>query len=126
MIRLASILSLLFSCATILPSVGQTHQTSEVVKLWERGLLSSKIANLQVLFISENANDSISFANMTGCMQSVSSDFKIDLTWQSPTKKTEVCLNLKNTFPLDSLKSIVNQCGGSILYLRVSVIKEVE
>jgi hypothetical protein len=96
------------------------------VKLWERGLSSSKTANLQVLFLSDNVNDSASLARITECISFLNSDLKIDTAQQRLSNKPEVCLKLKNTFPLDSLKSIVNQCGGTILNLRTVVIAEAE
>ena len=124
--RLVSVLFSLICCASCFSSIGQTRQTAEAVKLWERGLLSSKTVDLQVSFYSENVKDSASLARITECISSLSSDLKTDSEQQSLANKLEVCLKLKNSFPLDSLKSIVNKCGGTMLYLRVSAIEDVE
>ncbi len=106
--------------------MGQTRQPSEFVKLWERGVSSSKIVGLQVRFKSDNAKDSVSLGNLMSCLSSINSEMKFDSDYMNPRNEMEIVLNLKNTFSLNSLKSIVNRCGGVILQMKVSEIETTE
>jgi len=51
---------------------------------------------------------------------------KFDSDYMNPRNEMEIVLNLKNTFSLNSLKSIVNRCGGVILQMKVSEIETTE
>jgi len=126
MIRLPHLIISVILCFVSLNLMGQTRQPSEFVKLWERGVSSSKIVGLQVRFKSDNAKDSVSLGNLMSCLSSINSEMKFDSDYMNPRNEMEIVLNLKNTFSLNSLKSIVNRCGGVILQMKVSEIETTE
>jgi hypothetical protein len=104
--RLTQLVIPVILCFVTLKLMDQTRQPSEFVTLWERGVSSSKIVDLQVRFKSDNAKDSVSLGKLMSCLSSINSEMKFDSDHMNPRNEMEIVLNLKNTFSLNSLKSI--------------------
>jgi RNA recognition motif-containing protein len=92
-------------------SIAQIAQESEVSKLWERGLTSSKESTLIIEFNTEHIKDSVSLATARNCLASYNRNLGSLQTKYNEPDMTSYTLSIPNSLTVDSLRFYLQTCG---------------